>query len=135
MTIFVKESMAEGYGHLTPGEQPLSWAEWDGPLGHNDPEGNPATFTNCIVTFNREYWWSWTQSDRSWETVCVAMIHELGNLYGLPETLEAHETTNLRDALLAAIVPPPACTHYRLLYPNGHREAHAWNPTTSVVTS
>lgn len=95
------------------GQEPLSWAE-DAP--------------RCVITFNREYWWNWTQIDDSWETFCVAMIHEFGNLAGLPETLERQETRNLRDAFLEEIVPPPTCTHYRLVYPNGHIEVKSWDP-------
>lgn len=121
MTRDVEAQLRGGrYGHVAKGVEPFAWSSYvpDVEPGHEDPR----FFTHCETTFNVDYWWSWREIDGYWEQFCVTMIHELGNLYGWPETLEPRETTNLRDALGEEIVPPPACTHYALTYPDGHVE-------------
>lgn len=102
--------------------QAWSWAEHEpGPL-------DPKEWVGCRASFNREYWWSWREIDENYEAFCVAMVHELGNLRGEPETREEVETHNVMDELLNEIVPPSECTHYVLVRGNGHVERKAWNP-------
>lgn len=103
-------------------DEAWSWAE------HGPSLLDPSQWVDCVASFNSEYWWSWREIDEHYEDFCVAMIHELGNLRGEPETREEVETRNVMDELLNEIVPPPECTHYALVRGNGHVERKAWTP-------
>lgn len=125
---YMHEAPCGGHIKITIAAEPnaLKAQAWTEFHSHAEALSWAEPFPTCRITFNREFWWDRTAIDNSWETFCVAMIHELGNLQGLPETDEPYETTNVRDAMLEDIVPPTQCTHYTLVYPNGHVERKAW---------
>jgi hypothetical protein len=103
--------ISENYGGKAA--QALSWAEYVGPEGPNNPEnGNPASFTDCVITLNSYYWSSPFIMKFRFKLLCVALIHELGNLEGLSETNENFLTHNVRDYWLEKIIPPHQCATY-----------------------
>jgi len=82
-------AIEESYGQTVA---PMSWA-------------TPAT---CSITLNSTYWNATTEAVRG-ELLCVALVHEIGNLRGIPETDELTPTRNVRDYWLEEIIPPRAC--------------------------
>jgi len=70
------------YGHASHAE---SWSSWVSPDGANSKAAPASTFTNCTITFNSTRWPSEAVEDTWFVELCSDMVHEYGNLLGLPE--------------------------------------------------
>jgi hypothetical protein len=74
------------YGHPI---NPAAWSEWDSPTGPQSKQSSPSTYTDCVVTFNATVWPGGVAYEAQPEVFpwyCMAMVHEYGNLWGIPET-------------------------------------------------
>jgi hypothetical protein len=104
--------VARHFGRVDPawedrtGVTPLSWASYN--RDDNSP-GNPRLFTDCTVWLNVAYWTA-SEIRENWSELCVAMIHELGNLLGLPEVEEMPGgTRNPMNYYISEVEPPVQC--------------------------
>ena len=74
------------YGHpITP----FAWSEWNSPAGRNSKADAATTFTDCAITLNATVWPGGVAYEAQPEVFpwyCMAMVHEYGNLWGIPET-------------------------------------------------
>jgi hypothetical protein len=84
----------------------FSWASYD---RNPSDEGNPSLFTHCSVTLN-DHFWTRAGMRENWPEFCVAVIHELGNLFGLHEVQEPPGgTSNVMNYVISEVQPPAQC--------------------------
>lgn len=76
------ENAAIGNPHIA------AWSTWESPAGPDNKSPEPTTYTDCIVHLNKA---DWTGDQQPWGgegravSLCVALIHEYGNLWGMRE--------------------------------------------------
>ena len=88
------------------GVTPLSWASYN--RDDQSPE-DPRLFTDCTVWLNVAYWTP-AEIRENGSELCVAMIHELGNLLGLSEVEEPPGgTSNPMNYYISEVEPPVQC--------------------------
>jgi hypothetical protein len=88
------------------GQTLFSWASYD---RYPSDEANPLLFTNCSVTLNNHFW-TRAGMRENWPQLCVAVTHELGNLFGLPEVQEPPGgTSNVMNYVISEVKPPDQC--------------------------
>ena len=59
-----------------------AWAEWETPVGPNDIEEPPSTYTRCTITLDSEVWPNWQGMDDNYQEYCDVMTREVGHLFG-----------------------------------------------------
>jgi hypothetical protein len=100
-------------GEVTPELLQMWTEEWGHPITTAGAWTNRAA---CTITLNIEWFPSWQADDESFTNLCATMVHEFGNLLGVPE--RDVEDGNIMDIEGMPTVPVP-CERYRLITPRG----------------
>lgn len=82
-------------GPLLPGGQAGMWTTWTSSAGENVKSG-PQPFEHCTIGINRAVWVSAAmEAYTAWPEFSTEMIHEFGNLFGLPELFDENDSDNI----------------------------------------
>jgi hypothetical protein len=106
---------------LSP-ETAQAWSSWESPAGPDSKTPEPATYTNCVITFNSVVWEPSAgpgQMEWAFEELCTTMTHEYGNLLGLREIANPADRSVMSTS--AARTPKTCRTPYVLELMYNHK--------------
>jgi hypothetical protein len=66
------------------------WVTFESPLGANDLQAPPSTYTACTISLARWQWPTRARQAADWNMLCLAIVHEMGHLLGHPHSLAPH---------------------------------------------
>jgi hypothetical protein len=85
LAVLTDQPLAAGTDPSTDG-----WVTFESPLGANDLQAAPSTYTACTISLARWQWPTRARQAADWNMLCLAVVHEMGHLLGHPHSLAPH---------------------------------------------